>query len=205
MPKVVVTAAKGLVQSAGAGFTYLDFLSGYQGNLTGTANEITDAEAEAADIAGSPTAAQTAAATLTTNALNTAAIDGNGGVGSIFLPAAYAGTHVAVKLTANANGSNKQTIVASHGTSTKQSAEEGVRQAAGGTAAVFAAGYVIGDTARKSTLSDGADTKLELTANSSNSNIAANSYYHFFCPEDGVWLVSRFGPIHGTGGAMTFA
>ena len=201
MPKVVVTGSKGLVQSSGAGFSYLDFLAGYQGNLSGTAAAITEAESIAARLAATPAAGLIALATLTTNALNTCDFDGQTNPAAIYLPAATAGAHVAVKFTNNGAGTNALDIVAS---GTYESAEEAARQAAGGTAAVFAAGYVVNDS-KLSTLSDGADTKLQLTLHGTNTSVAADSFLHFLCVEDGEWLVARFGPLHGTGAAMTFS
>ena len=201
MPKVIHTNAKGLVQSTGSGFPYLDFVSSNQNNLAAGVT-ITDAQAETAAHGGTPTAGEILAATLTTNAINVCEIDGAGGVGSVYLPAATAGAHVVCNLDTNGAGTNAQTFVASDGTN--ESAAEAARQAAGGTAAVFAKGYVSGGQNNVSTLSDGADTKLTLTLHGTNSSCAAGSTFSFYCVEDGVWLVARYGAVHGTGAAMTF-
>ena len=100
MPKVITTATKGLVQSAGAGFKQLDFLNGYTTNLTATANSISVAEGQGGEI-GTPSATQIAAATITANALNETAIDGSAGTTTVYLPGATAGTHCALKFTAD--------------------------------------------------------------------------------------------------------
>lgn len=202
MPKVIHTNSKGLVQSTGSGFPYLDFVSSNQDNLDAGVT-ITDTQAETAAHGGTPTPAAILAATLTTNAINVCEIDGAGAAGSVYLPAATAGAHVVCNLDTDGAGANAQTFVASD--ATNESAAEAARQAAGGTAAVFAKGYVSGGQNNVSTLSSGAHTKLILSLDSTNSCCAAGSTFSFYCVEDGVWLVARYGAVHGTGSAMTFA
>lgn len=205
MPKIVTTATKGLVQSTGAGFKQLDFMLGYEDNLTATANEISDAEARAASI-GTPTAAQIAAATLTANALNTTAYAGATGAAAVYLPAANAGTHVALKFTADPSDANDILVHASH--ATYQSASEAARQNAGGTAAVFRAVRVSGagtSAGLNHGISDDADKKMTIDVHASNCSHSQNGVYHFYCIEDGAWIVAVFGPQKGTGSTLAFS
>ena len=88
---------------------YLDFSAGFQGNLTGTAVAITDAEADSA--ASSASVANVLAATMAPNAVNTCAFDG-GAAGSIYLPDCVKGTHLAVEITGDIDQTNALTIFA---------------------------------------------------------------------------------------------
>ena len=203
MPKVIHTNAKGLVQSTGSGFKVADFLSRNEDNFGGTAVSVSDAEARAATV-GTPGAAAILAATLTDDAMNDTAFAGASGAAAIFLPAANAGAYLGVKFTADPSSTNDLVIHASH--ATYQSASEAARQAAGGTAAVFAKGIIAGHPSGRlaSQTSSGAHVKLTIDMDGTNNFHAQNSALYFFCPEDGKWLVGFEGDIKGTGSAATF-
>ena len=198
MPKVITTAAKGLVQSSGAGFKQLDFLIGYTGNLTGTVNAILVAEGEAAELAETPTGGEIALATINANALNTTTIDGTSGTTAVYLPAAVAGTHCALVMPDPA-GANACVVIASH--ATYNSAGEAARIAAGGTAAVFGAIPVAGSgsgAGLSHDISSGSEKNLTIAFNSTNCAHKVGGVYHFFCVEDGVWAVALHSNAKGT-------
>ena len=204
MPKVVTTAAKGLVQSTGAGFKQLDFMMGYSGNLS-TAT-IAKAAISAAAV-GTPTPAQVIAASLATNTITTTDYVGSGAAGSLFLPAAYAGTHVAVKFSTTPAGSNDVIVFASHGTAAYNSASELARQNAGGSRAVFRAVRVGGSgtgAGLNHGISDDADTKMTIDVHGTNCSHDAAGEYHFYCIEDGVWTVAVHAAQKGTGSLLAF-
>ena len=204
MPKIIATATKGLVQSSGAGFKQLDFIMGYEGNLTGTANAISIADGQGGEI-GTPTAAQIAAATLTANALNTSDITGATGTTTLYLPAATAGVHTAIKFGTTSAGGNACKILASH--TTYNSAGEAERIAAGGTAAVFGAVRIggVGSSINEFNhdVSSGSEKILTIAWNGTHDVFDANGTLHFYCIEDGVWLVRLFGTLKGTAASAT--
>tara|TARA_B100000674_G_scaffold484270_2_gene489414 strand:- start:2326 stop:2943 length:618 start_codon:yes stop_codon:yes gene_type:complete len=205
MPKVVYTNAKGLVQSTGTGFPHLDAITGNQANFSGTAvsGGVSDAEARAALHTGTPSASQILAATLGTDALNTTAYAGATAAASIYLPAADEGAHLALHFTAAPGGTNDLTIVASH--ATYESASESARQAAGGTAAVFAKGIVANQGFGNANPSNGSHTLLTIDMHATNCAISQNTVLHFYCLSAGVWSVVQHGAPLGTGSAMTFS
>ena len=96
------------------GGNYLDFMTGYEGNLTATAVAITDGEGDTADNAASnaPGAAGIAPAVVSASAVNTAAFDSSAAQ-SIFLPKCKLDTHLAVRFTGDMDEANAITIHAS--------------------------------------------------------------------------------------------
>lgn len=190
----MVQAAKGLFQKSGSGFPYLDFVAGYEGNLTASATEITEAESDAAETGDTPLAAAILLATAEADSVVTSVHIGSNG-GTIHLPAATAGTHVVVKMKTTPSGTSALVFQASHGT--YASATELARVAAGGTAAVFGVGACQG--ALLSGHSDGSDTMMTVTCHASNCVYDATTRFHFFCVETGVWLAAVHGKVKGTG------
>ena len=181
---------------------YLDFCAGHQGNLSATAVAITDAEADAAASGGS--AAQILVATMAPNAVNTCAFDG-GAAGSIYLPDAVKGTHLAVEITGDIDQTNALTIFARGAAVVSASVVD--------TTPVFAkqvVGLINGATASSiETLgSAGTPTSIKLiyTAAAADTNfLGAGSMIHFFAPSNGEWLVNMWCIPEGTGatGALT--
>jgi len=181
---------------------YLDFCAGHQGNLTATAVAITDAEADSA--ASSASAANILAATMAPNAVNTCAFDG-GAAGSIYLPDAVKGTHLAVEITGDIDQTNALTIFARGAAVVSASTVD--------TTPVFAkqvVGIINGATASAvetlGTLGTPTSIKMIYTAAAADTNfLGAGSMIHFFAPSDGEWLMKMWCIPEGTGatGAWT--
>ena len=182
---------------------YLDFCAGYQGNLTATAEAVTDAEADSA--ASSASAANILAATFAPGAVNTLAFDG-GAAGSVYLPDCVKGTHFAVEITGDIDQTNALTIFARGAAVVSASTVD--------TTPVFAkqvVGCINGATASSiETLGTSAtptSIKLIYTAAAADTNfLGAGSMIHFFAPKNGEWLVNADNNIpEGTGatGAWT--
>jgi len=181
---------------------YLDFCAGHQGNLTATAVAITDAEADSA--ASSASAANILAATMAPNAVNTCAFDG-GAAGSIYLPDAVKGTHLAVEITGDIDEANALTIFARGAAVVSASTVD--------TTPVFAkqvVGIINGATASAvetlGTLGTPTSIKMIYTAAAADTNfLGAGSMIHFFAPSDGEWLMKMQCIPEGTGatGAWT--
>lgn len=207
MPKVVYTEAKGLHQTSGSGFPFLDFATLNRTGFDGTAANITDTAADAIGANGATgnTAAQIAAATLNPSALNTTTYDGGADAG-MFLPAASAGVHLALILNTTITNASALRI------ETQGSAEEDARVAAGGTAATFAKNTAALENAVgvNEFGVEVADSHVELVLNVSNASNAPmheGTVIHFYCPEDGKWLFRINNVPSGTGtlGSAAFA
>ena len=183
---------------------YLDFCAGHQGNLTATAVAITDAEADSA--ASSASASNVLAATMAPNAVNTCAFDG-GAAGSIYLPDAVKGVHLAVEITGDIDQTNALTIFARGAAVVAASTVD--------TSPVFAkqvVGIINGATASAvetlGTLGTPTSIKMIYTAAAADTNFfGAGSMIHFFSPSDGEWLMKMWCIPEGTGatGAWTTA
>jgi hypothetical protein len=205
MPKVTYTAAKGLVQASGGGVNMnsIDALLGNTARLTATAVEITQAEGNAADVGGSPTAAQILAATAPAGAVTSFAGTG-AAVTTVYLPAAKADAHLAVRITGDIDQTGKVTFAA------RGSAAEVAR----GNTAVFAKqviGPLYNGGVAESVVTDGTDAaptaiKLEYTAAAADTNfLGANSIIHFYCQTKGQWLVSVHNIPEGAGNTGAFS
>ena len=181
---------------------YIDFLAGYQGNLTETGVAITDAEADTAG-GSAPGAAGIGAVTVSGSALNTFAGD-SGAVAAMYLPKAHVDSHLAIRFTGDMDEANGLTIHAS-GSALANGSGEG---AAAGT--VFAK-QVIGPLgAGISVISAGTATtptsnKIIYTPAATATNcIQAGSVWHFYSPKEDVWLVRIFNVPETTGVTGTF-
>lgn len=204
MPKVQYNINRGLHQVAGKGLSlnHLDFLAGNTANLTGDGVAILDAQADAGEAA--PTVANIKSATLSGSAVNTCN-HGGAAAGAIYLPAAEADTHLALRFAAelNAGGHSRKFNIVSTG-----SAPEVLR----GNTAVFAK-QVIGpiyNNIPASVVTTGTDAvptgnKLVYTVGNGNNILGNTSVIHFYCQTEGQWLVKVFNVAQGTGanGAFT--
>lgn len=181
----------------------LDFLTGNCKNLTGTAVTIDAAATEAG--AGGNAAAKTAAQ-MNTNALNICGFTA-GNPGEIYLPAATANSHLAVRITgAISGGANALTITAS----------EALDATFAATTGVFAFQQIGplngGGVAAHSVLTGGtpaAPTSIKLSytphATATTSYLGIGSVIHFYCQTAGEWMVRIFNVPEDTGatGALT--
>jgi hypothetical protein len=184
------------------GGNYLDFLAGYEGNLTATAVAITDAEADTAG-GSAPGAAGIAPVVVSASAVNTFAGD-SGAVAAIYLPKANANAHLAIRFTGDMDENNALTIHASG-----SALADGNNGAAAGT--VFSK-QVIGPLgAGISVLSGGTSSvptsnKIIYTpANGVATNcIQAGSTWHFYAIKEDEWSVRIFNVPETTGVTGTF-
>jgi hypothetical protein len=182
----------------------LDFLTGNCKNLAGVVVAITDAQADAG-VGGN--AAAKIAAQMNPDALNTCAFDA-GAVGEIYLPAANANVHLAVRITGAISGAtNALTITATEAVDGAFAATTGVYAFqqigplhGGGVAghSVITAGTVAAPTS----------TKLIYTPATATTNyLGIGSVVHFYCQTAGEWMVRIFNVPEDTGatGAVTVA
>lgn len=204
MPKVQYNINRGLHQVAGKGLSlnHLDFLAGNTANLTEGGVAILDAQADAA--LATPTVANIKSVTLSGSAVNTCNHDG-AAAGAVYLPAAEADTHLALRFVAqlNAGGNGNKFNIVSTG-----SAPEVAR----GDGAVFAKQVVgpIYNNLPASVVTTGTDAvptgnKVVYTPGANNNILGNTSVIHFYCQTEGQWLVKVFNVAQGTGvnGAFT--
>jgi len=201
MPKVQYTPAKGLHQVTGKGISlnHLDFLAGNTANLTETGAAITDDNADT--VQATRTNNNVLNATLSGSAVNTSAFNG-GAAGAIFLPAADADTHLALRLANNfTGGTNALNIV------TTGSAGEVAR----GNTAVYAKQVIapLFNNLPEAVITDGTDStptanKLIFTPAQTNDFIGTNSIIHFYCQTAGQWLVRVYNVPQGNGSVGAF-
>ena len=180
---------------------YLDYCAGYQGNLTATAVAVTDGEADSA--ASSASAGNILAATLAPGAVNTYAHDG-GAAGSVYLPDAVKGTHLAMECTGDIDQTGATTIFTQGAAVVSASTVD--------TTPVFAKqviGLINGATASSietlGTLAAPTSLKLIYTAAAADTNfLGAGSIFHFFAPVNGEWLCKVWCIPEGTGATGVF-
>jgi len=126
--------------------------------------------------------------TLGSNTVNTAAFDANEAV-DITLPAATAGNYVIWRQSAAADEATAMDFICA-GTDT------------------FEANQVVnvGDIAAQYDVTAAADTKMIITPTTANNGWGEiGSQIHFFCRQDGKWLVKVQGMKLGTGAAATLS
>jgi hypothetical protein len=181
--------------------TYLDFVSGHQGRLTETPVAITDGEADSA--AATPNAANILAATLAAGAVNTYASDG-GAAGQMFLPEATAGTHLAVEITGDIDGSTGTHTINTSGsanvTTSNVFAKQVIACQQGGHTAVAQAVETGGTYAAPTS------KRLIYTPAAADTNcIGVGTMIHFYAPVTGEWLVkiNNIKETTGATGALT--
>jgi len=182
--------------------TYLDFCSGYQGNLTATGVTVTTAIALAAVKGGDETLAEVDAATYIANAVNVVSSIGDAVHTIGYLPKAVKGIHLAVNLTGQLDEANACTISCNNTVGT------------GATSGNVFAKQVIGvhgDTATSVITAGTADTptseNLIMTGAATNAMYGPGTQIHFYCPIDSEWLV-KFFPVQlgiGTVGTLTLS
>ena len=181
---------------------YLDFLAGFQGNLTGTGVTVTTAIALAAVKGGDETLAEVDAATYIANAVNVVSSIGDAVHTIGYLPPATKGTHLAVNLTGQLDEANACTISCNNSVGTvKPTGNVFAKQVIG----------VHGDTATSvvtaGTAAAPTSENLIMTGAATNAKYGPGTQIHFYCPKDGQWLV-KFFPVQlgiGTVGTLTLS
>ena len=182
---------------------YLDYLSGYQGNLGNTGIDITDAEA----VAGITGAAAPAilACTLIDGAINTFAGTGSEAGTMCYLPPATHGSHCALEITGeidDSTGALPIKCVGAVGAASNVFAKQSLML--NGTGATLAGRQL--ETA--GTASAPTTVNIIYTPAVAATNILGpGSMIHFYCPKDGQWLVKFNSVAKGTGatGAITIS
>ena len=181
--------------------TYLDFVSGFQGNLTATGISVSQAEGEGAVKGGDETLAEVDAATLIAGAVNTHAGDASAAT-SCYLPPAVKGTHLVLEITGDMDQANAQSI---HCNNTV-----GTVKPAGNVFAKQVVGHHNGATAM--TVETGGSynaptsENLAYTPAAADTNLlGAGSMIHFYAPVDGQWLVKIDPVSEGTGATGALA
>ena len=180
---------------------YLDFCSGYVGNLTATGVSVSQAEAVAGIKGGDETLAEVDAATFIANAVNQFAGDGSGATSS-YLPKATKGSHLAVEVTGDIDQTGAWSIhcnntVGTGATSNNLLAKQLIGVHIGDTVTpVETAGDNISPTSEN----------LVYTAAAADTNIlGVGSMIHFYCPKAGQWLVKVIPLGEGTGATGVFS
>ena len=186
---------------------YLDFSTGYLGNLTATGITVSEAEAVAQLAAvSSAVQADSFAATLIANALNICDVT-VAAAGDICLPEATKGTHLAMRYEQHPDGAAAEHRITCDGGAllatgtTLISGNVFAKQIIGGqlgngsnAVAVVTAGSASAPTSNK----------LIFTATTGNNFLGDESIIHFYCPKDGEWLVNCFFVQQGTGAAGAY-
>jgi hypothetical protein len=180
---------------------YFDFCSGFQGNLTATGVDVTQAEGVAGVKGGDETLAEVDAATFIAGAVNTFAGTGAAAT-STYLPPAVQGTHLVIDVTGDIDQTGKWSIHANNSV--------GTVKPAGNVLAKQVIGHHNGATAMTvetaGTYAVPTSQNLEYTAAAADTNlIGAGTMIHFYCPVDGQWLV-KINPVsEGTGATGALA
>ena len=179
--------------------TYLDFLSGFQGNLTTTGITITEA-ISAAGPDNDATDAEILACTLIKNAMNihsgTAAAVGVLG----YLPPALKGDHLAIEITGDLDDATSALHFEARGAVGSGSnlfAKQVVGNNTGGIA-----GSAIETLGTASTPTS--QTLIYTPAVAATNFLGAGSVIHFYCPKDSQWLVNVRAAPAGTGATGAF-
>ena len=181
--------------------TYLDFSTGFQGNLTATGVTVDATAALAAVKGGDETLAEVDAATYVANAVNVVSSDASAVHSIGYLPKAVKGIHLAVEVTGELDEANASTIHCNNTVGTnKTTGNVFAKQLIGvhlntTVTPVETAGTAIGPTSEN----------LIYTPAAAASNILGpGSMIHFYCPKDGQWLVNIFPLGKDTGATGVF-
>jgi hypothetical protein len=179
--------------------SYLEYLSGFQGNLSATGIDITDGEAVLG--LATATAGEILNTTLIKNAVNTFAGTNSAAGTMCYLPPAKLGDHIVLEITGEVDDSTNALpikCVGAVGASANLFAKQVVGVNTGGIAgsAVETAGTA------------GTPTSVNLIytpAAAATNFLGPGSMIHFYCPKDGQWLVCIRAAPKGTGatGALT--
>jgi len=182
---------------------YLDYLSGYQGNLVAQGVDITDAEAVLG--LATATAAEILDCTLINGAINTFA-GTNSAPGTLcYLPPATRGSHMVLDITGEVDdttGALPIKCVGAVGSTDNVFAKQTL--SLNGTGATLAGRQL--ETAGTALAPTTVDI-IYTPAVAATNIFGPGTIIHFYCPKDGQWLV-QFRPVSkGTGatGAITIA
>ena len=176
---------------------YLDYLAGYQGNLSTTGIDISDAEA----VAGLATAttAEILATTLIKGAVNTFAGTNSAAGSMCYLPAAVAGDHLVLDITGEVDDTTAALpikCVGAPGASSNVFAKQHV--------AVHSAAIAAQSVETAGTYAAPTSVNLIYTPAAAATNcLGPGTMIHFFAPVDDEWLVRIDAVQKGTGATGT--
>ena len=180
------------------GSAWMDFLSGYQGNLTATGIDISDAEAVAG--LATATASEILATTLIANAVNTFAGTNSAAGSMCYLPPAVRGTHIVLDITGEIDDTTNALpikCVGAVGAASNVFAKQVIGVNTGGIAgsAVETAGTAAAPTS----------VNLIYTPAAAATNfLGPGSMIHFYAPVENQWLVNVRACPKGTGATGAF-
>jgi hypothetical protein len=174
---------------------YLDFCSGFRGNLKETGVSVSQAEGEGGVKGGDETLSEVDAATFIAGAVNQFAGDGSSAT-SAYLPPAVFGTALIVEITGDIDQTGAVSIHANNSV--------GTVKPAGNVLAKQIIGDHNGATAMTVETAGTYDVptseNLVYTAAAADTNLLGiGSTLHFYCPADGQWLVKVSCISEGTG------
>ena len=173
---------------------YLDFLGGYQGNLS-AGIDISDAEAVAG--LATATASEILACTLLPNALNTFAGINSAAGTMCYLPPAVLGTHIAMEITGEVDDATDPLpikCVGALGSADNVFAKQSLMW--NGTGATLAGRHLetAGTAAAPTTVNI-----IYTPAAAATNILGPGSVIHFYCPKATQWLVRFDAVAKGTG------
>jgi len=172
---------------------YLDYLSGYQGNLTATGIDITDAEAVLG--LATATAAEILDCTLIKSAVNTFAGTNSAAGSMCYLPPAEQGDHLVLEITGEVDDTTTALpikCVGAVGAGSNVFAKQVIGVNTGGVAgsAIETAGTAAAPTSVN---------LIYTPAVAATNFLGPGSMIHFYCPIDDQWLVNIRACPKGTG------
>ena len=189
---------------------YLDFLSGFVGNLTAVSKSLTDAVIDAAGAAGGGGVAAIGNATVSASAVNDF-LGTSDAVGGVFLPTATADTHLAILISGDMDAANAITFHTSGSGAVGETSDDAVyaKQVIGperGDASATAQTVVTAGVVGSGNSTDaGLSNRLIYTPAAAATNfLQVGSMMHFYCPVDNQWLVKVFNVKEGAGSTGTF-
>ena len=182
---------------------YLDYLSGYQGNLVAQGVNITDGEAVLG--LATATAAEILDCTLIDGAINTFAGTNSAAGSMCYLPPAVRGSHLVLDITGEIDDTTNALpikCVGAVGAESNVFAKQSLML--NGTGATLAGRQL--ETAGTA-LAPTTVNIIYTPAAAATNILGPGSMIHFYCPKDGQWLVKFNSVAKGTGatGAITIS
>ena len=181
---------------------YLDYIAGFQGNLTATGVTVTHAIALGAVKGGDETLAEVDAATYVANAVNVCSGTAEAVCSIGYLPPAVKGTHLALNITGSLDEANACTIHCNNSVGTVKPVGNVFAKQVIGVHGDTASSVVTAGTAQVPT-----SENLIYTPAATNAIYGPGTQVHFYSIVDGQWLVKFFTVQLGIGtvGVLTLS
>jgi hypothetical protein len=178
---------------------YLDYLSGYQGNLSNTGIDITDGEAVLG--LATATAAEILDCTLIDGAVNTFAGTNSAAGTFCYLPPATHGSHLVLDVTSSIKGTTNALPIKATGAVGSDNNVFAKQVVGNNTGGIAGSAVETGGTAAVPTSVNIIYTPAAAATNC----VGPGSMIHFYCPKDGQWLVNVQMAPEGTGATGAFS